>query len=92
LVVLVVVILTGVLAWRLYGTPKPTAQNAHAFGGGPQAVRVATAVTGDIPIVLSGLGTVTPLATVTVRTQISGQLMSLGFNEGQTVTTGDFLA
>jgi multidrug efflux system membrane fusion protein len=38
------------------------------------------------------LGTVTPLATVTVHTQISGQLQQLGFTEGQMVKAGDFLA
>ncbi len=56
------------------------------------AVRAATAVRGDIPIVLHGLGVVTPLATVTVRTRITGQLISVGFREGQAVHEGDFLA
>ena len=55
-------------------------------------VVTATAQSGAMPVVLNALGTVTPLATVTVRTQISGQLMQLGFSEGQEVAKGDFLA
>jgi multidrug efflux system membrane fusion protein len=58
----------------------------------PQAVRTAIAATGDIPIVLNELGTVTSLATVTVRTQIAGQLQQIGFTEGEIVKAGDFLA
>ncbi len=53
---------------------------------------IAPVVSGDVPIVLAGLGTVTPLATVTVRSQISGYLTEIGFREGQTVKRGDFLA
>ncbi|ACA18757.1 efflux transporter, RND family, MFP subunit [Methylobacterium sp. 4-46] len=63
-----------------------------AGGDGPQAVGVATVVTGEMPVVLSGLGTVTPLATVTVRSQVSGYLTRIGFREGQHVREGDFLA
>ena len=55
-------------------------------------VGVAVAVKGDIPITLEGLGTVTPLATVTVKTQINGQLTQIVFKEGQLVKKGDFLA
>jgi multidrug efflux system membrane fusion protein len=58
----------------------------------PQAVRTAFAATGDIPIVLNQLGTVNSLATVTVRTQIAGQLQQIGFTEGEIVKAGDFLA
>jgi multidrug efflux system membrane fusion protein len=42
-----------------------------------------------MPITLIGLGTVTPLATVTVQSQISGQIMHIAFKEGQTVKAGD---
>src|SRR5277367_4034153 len=58
----------------------------------PMAVAVGTATTGDIAVKLPALGTVTPLATVTVQTQISGQLQIIGFKEGQLVRAGDFLA
>jgi membrane fusion protein, multidrug efflux system len=60
--------------------------------GGPVAVAVATAVSGDIDVRIPALGTVTPLATVTVRTQISGTLQKILFTEGQTVHQGDSLA
>ena len=49
-------------------------------------------MTPALPVVLSGLGTVTPIASITVQTQINGQLLSVGFHEGQIVQKGDFLA
>lgn len=55
-------------------------------------VGIALAEKGDVPITFEGLGTVTPLATVTVKTQINGQLTQIAFQEGQLVKKGDFLA
>ena len=61
-------------------------------GGGPTPVGVATARRGDIPVYLDGLGNVIAYYTVTVHTRVDGQLMSVGFQEGQFVHQGDVLA
>ncbi len=58
----------------------------------PPTVGVATAFTGDMPVKLDELGTVTPIATVTVLPQISGYLTKVGFTEGEDVKKGQFLA
>jgi multidrug efflux system membrane fusion protein len=50
------------------------------------------AATMDVGVLLDGLGSVTPIATVTVRSRIEGQLMRLNFKEGQVVREGDLLA
>ena len=105
---LVVALLVAVLAllwWHPWSrtSPNPAGPDAtgrpHAGRGGagrsanmPQPVQVATAKFGDMPIVLTALGTVTPLATVTVKTQLAGYLQSVAFREGQMVNEGDVLA
>ncbi len=74
---------------------------AHPWGGSPrrgppaappQPVAAATATTGDMPVILNALGTVTPFNTVTVMSRIDGELMRVGFKEGQMVQKGQFLA
>jgi multidrug efflux system membrane fusion protein len=55
-------------------------------------VGVASAAKSDIPVVLNALGTVTPLYTVNVKTQITGQLIKVEFKEGQMIKQGDLLA
>jgi multidrug efflux system membrane fusion protein len=66
------------------------------FGGpgmyGPIPVVARPARKADIDVILNGLGTVTPVATATIRTQISGQLFQVNFTEGQLVNKGDLLA
>ncbi|MDP3295599.1 MAG: MdtA/MuxA family multidrug efflux RND transporter periplasmic adaptor subunit [Nevskia sp.] len=59
---------------------------------GPIPVLVADVGRRDVPIYLDGLGTVQAFNTVTVRPQVSGQLVSVAFQEGQEVTAGELLA
>ncbi|MGB6604193.1 MAG: efflux RND transporter periplasmic adaptor subunit [Steroidobacteraceae bacterium] len=87
LVILAVLAAIALLAWLL--TPKATRPPPGRFaGGGAMPVVAARVQSGDMPITLIGLGAVTPLATVTVQSQISGQIMKILFKEGQTVKAG----
>jgi len=74
--------------------PKAVAAAGMGRGGqnGPVAVEVAQVVRGDIQIRIPALGTVTTLANVTVRTQISGTLQKILFTEGQLVHEGAVIA
>ncbi|NRD50152.1 MdtA/MuxA family multidrug efflux RND transporter periplasmic adaptor subunit [Corallococcus exiguus] len=59
---------------------------------GPQSVVTARAETRDVPVFLTGLGAVTPTASVAVHSRVDGQLMRVAFQEGQHVKEGDLLA
>ena len=84
-------VIGGLLVWRPWARTKPPAGTARGAAQS-QAVGVASAAPGDVAISLTELGTVTPLATVTVKTQIAGILTQIAFTEGQMVRRGDFLA
>ena len=82
-----------VVAWQyIEKAETPTDEGARPAGPPAQTVRAAPVVKGDMPVTIDALGAVTPFATVTVKTQIAGKLMEVGFQEGQTVKVGDFLA
>nr|WP_232286190.1 MdtA/MuxA family multidrug efflux RND transporter periplasmic adaptor subunit [Solidesulfovibrio carbinoliphilus] len=82
----------GLLVWRF---PRDgAAQQSRGGPGGPPAVTVTTeqAKLGVAPVTLSGIGTVTPLKTVTVKSRVDGELTEVRFKEGQLVKEGDLLA
>jgi membrane fusion protein, multidrug efflux system len=107
IVIVVVLIVAGLLAWRHFSNRGASSgagasQHARGKGGGrrggaglanqPQPVHVATATQGEMPVTIDSLGTVTPLASVIVKTQLNGTLQDVAFQEGQMVKKGDVLA
>jgi membrane fusion protein, multidrug efflux system len=99
--IIVAIAAVAALLWYIQPSATSNANGGSGGGGkhggrygnnGPMPVVAAVAQKGDIDVTRSALGTVTPLANVTVRTQINGQLQQIGFQEGQMVNEGDFLA
>ncbi len=96
---LILVLAIGVIGYALL---RPRVQHAPAgrhrrdAGSGQaaaaQPVTEAVAHIGDMPVVLTQLGTVTSLATITVQSQITGYLLEVNFHEGQEVHKGEQLA
>jgi multidrug efflux system membrane fusion protein len=76
--------------WIVRAAPDAAKKTRGAGGGTP--VVAATAVKGDVKVTYDALGSVTPLATITVKSQVNGQLMRIGYEEGQIVHKDDFLA
>jgi membrane fusion protein, multidrug efflux system len=89
---LVLLVVAGLAAWVILRSGHQPAATGRFQSAGPMPVGTAKVGKGDMPVALSGLGTVTPLAMVTVKTQINGQLIDVAFKEGQLVNKGDMLA
>ena len=86
-----IVILAGGIGFALMA--KSALRSSAAPTAPPPVPIVAgTVAQHDVPIYLTGVGTVVAYNTVVVRSQIQGQLVSINFTEGQTVHAGDLLA
>jgi len=82
-------IVAGVWLWtRSHPAAAKAASNATPRA---QAVPVTAgaAASGSIDVFFTGLGSVTPLATITVKTRIDGELVSVNYHEGQNIGKGD---
>jgi membrane fusion protein, multidrug efflux system len=89
---LVLLVVAGIVWWVRQGSaPQPSGGGAGR-NAAPMSIVPETVTKGDIGINLNALGTVTSLATVTIRTQISGYLQKIDFTEGDDVKKGDLLA
>ena len=89
LILLLGLLLIAGVAWWVYQRPQPAATRGPRFGQPP--VATAPVQSGDINVTINALGTVTSLATVTIRSQISGQIVRVAFTEGQLVNKGNLL-
>jgi membrane fusion protein, multidrug efflux system len=86
----VVIGVGSVGAWYLHQTPEPVrAPRSSAPAAVP--VTVATATKRDLPVYLTGLGSVQASFTVGIRSQVDGQIAAVLFTEGQQVKKGDVL-
>jgi multidrug efflux system membrane fusion protein len=88
---LAIVLAAGGFAYVMYAHPLTAAAAAPAP---PPPVPIVAGVVAqhDVPIYLTGVGTVIAFNTDVVRAQIQGQIISINFTEGQTVHAGDLLA
>ena len=83
-------LIAGIVWWnRQASAPQ---QSNGGRNAAPMSIVPEVVGKGDIGISINALGTVTSLATVTIRTQISGYLMKVDFKEGDEVKKGDLLA
>jgi len=85
-VVLIVVVAGGVIAFMPGSKSKPSTASP------PVPITAGMVEVKDVPVYLTGLGTVQAFNTVTVNTRVDGQLDKVDFTEGQDVKAGDVLA
>jgi multidrug efflux system membrane fusion protein len=71
--------------------PQPAAGSRKGGAGGVIPVVSATAQNGNIGVYYTGLGAVTPIYTVTIKSRVDGQLMKIHYKESETVHEGDLL-
>ncbi len=90
--IIVLGVVAGIVWWTRQGTAPHPGNGGPGRNAAPMSVVDEAIGTGDIGITLNALGTVTSLATVTVRSQISGYLMKIDFKEGDEVKKGDLIA
>jgi multidrug efflux system membrane fusion protein len=88
---LIIVVLLGLGAYQIGRwvlAPQPSTGRRAQLQAGLQSVGGATVTLNSVPVVVNALGTVTPIATVTVQSQISGYMTNVNFTEGQLVQKG----
>src|SRR5688500_4168803 len=92
LAALALVLALGGGAWYLIKRSNEPAGGRGGFGGASSTVGHAAARRAELPVTIEALGTVTPLATITLKPQVGGVLTEVLYTEGQTVTKGQLLA
>ncbi|HKI26319.1 MAG TPA: efflux RND transporter periplasmic adaptor subunit [Candidatus Sulfotelmatobacter sp.] len=73
------------------GASDAKQQKAQAAGPRDVSVAVATVLSQDVPVYLTGLGSVTAFNTANIKSRVDGQIMKVNFQEGQSVHEGELL-
>jgi multidrug efflux system membrane fusion protein len=90
---LTVIVLLAAAIYAFTGSSQQTRRPGGRFGAdGPVPVLALAARKADVPVYLDAVGTIKALNTVTVRPQVDGKLIAVGFKEGEDVKKGDVLA
>jgi membrane fusion protein, multidrug efflux system len=89
IVVAVILIVAAVLIWRHHEATAAAAAAARRAAAAGISVTTATAKTGDISVYLDAIGTVTPVYTNSITSQVNGLVVAVAFKEGQLVRKGD---
>jgi len=93
---LLLIVIVAAVIYYVFGRGGDSATgdaSADKTAGAPAtAISAVAASQGDLPIELTALGTVRPLSSVTVRPRVEGQLLSVNFEEGETVQKGQRIA
>jgi multidrug efflux system membrane fusion protein len=97
ILLLIVAVVTYFLWPKIFGTSKSgtstskSGKGAKGAGAGPTNVVAVRARRGNIGVYFTGLGSVTPIYTVTLKTRVDGELMTVNYTEGEIVKKGDLL-
>jgi multidrug efflux system membrane fusion protein len=97
ILLLIVAVVTYFLWPKIFGTSKSgtstskSGKGAKGAGAAPTNVVAVRARRGNIGVYFTGLGSVTPIYTVTLKTRVDGELMTVNYTEGEIVKKGDLL-
>jgi membrane fusion protein, multidrug efflux system len=87
-IVLLAIFAVGFLLVLRHHDETTKAPSRRGAGGGPVALTVATATKGNIGVYLDAIGTVTPVYTASITSQVTGPVIAVHFTEGQIVGKG----
>lgn len=86
-----ILLIAGYVGWRYASASQTDAGNRQVKTPAAIPVAIQSIQSSDFPVYLNGLGTVQPYNTVTVRSRVDGQVIKVGFRQGQMVNEGDLL-
>jgi membrane fusion protein, multidrug efflux system len=91
IVAVVIILIVAALIWRHHEAAEAKASAAHRAATAGISVTTVTANAGDINVYLNAIGTVTPVYTNSITSQVNGQVVAVNYREGQIVRKGDSL-